>query len=158
MGVYLLYFGVVVGLLTVALRQARGRRRNVLLASAVTTLVLPVCITAVTIDANGAIWQGRYFLPFVVGILILCGTVIDDGHPAARGWLQVVAVLLLALAQGWSVSSVAADEARRSATHLGPDWVTLPPLALGVIVAVAWATLAGAAVRVQGPRQSSSRA
>ena len=158
MGVYLLYFGVVIGLLTAALRQARGRRRNVLLASAVTTLVLPVCITAVTIDSNGAIWQGRYFLPFVVGILILCGTAIDDDDPPARGWLQVPAVLLLAVAQGWSVSSVAADEARRSATHLGPDWVTLPPLALGVIVAVAWATLACAAVRVQGPRQSRSRA
>ena len=99
----------------------------VLLAAAAMTLVLPVCITAVTIDANGAIWQGRYFLPFVVGILILCGTVIDDGDHPSKRWLQVVVVLLLAVAQGWSVWRVAADEARRAATHLGPDWVTLPP-------------------------------
>ena len=150
LGVYLLYFGVVIGLLAVALRRARGRRRMVLLAAAAMTLVLPVCITAVTIDANGAIWQGRYFLPFVVGILILCGTVIDDGDHPSRGWLQVVVVLLLAVAQGWSVSSVAADEARRAATHFGPDWVTLPPLALGALVVVAWTTLAGAALRTSG--------
>lgn len=158
MGVYLLYFGVVIGMLTLALRQARGRRRNVLLAAAVTSLVLPVCITAVTVDATGAIWQGRYFLPFVVGILILCGIAIDDGNRPSHGRLRLGASLPLAAAHGWSVSSVAADEAGRTATHLGPEWVTLPPPALGVLVAVAWATVACAAFWVPGPRPSSRKA
>ena len=158
MGVYLLYFGVVIGLLAVAVRQAAGRPRTVLLTSIAMTLLIPVGITALTIDANGAIWQGRYFLPFVVGILILCGVVIDDADRPSRGRVRFIASLPVAAAQGWSVSSVAADEARRTATDLGPHWVTLPPLALGALVSVAWATLALAALRVPvpgpGPRDS----
>jgi hypothetical protein len=147
LGVYLLYFSVVLVMLALALRRAPARRRLVLLAAVLMTVALPVCITAVTVDANGAIWQGRYFLPFVVGILILAGTAIDDGlHPPA-GWLRASGVLLLAVSHGWSVASVAADETQRAATHLGPEWVTLPPIALGTLVLVAWALLTSAAVR-----------
>jgi hypothetical protein len=137
-----LYFSVIIAVLGVALLHANGRQRAVLVVVALMTLILPVCLTIATVDANGAIWQGRYFLPFVGGILVLSGTVIDEAEGSLSVGLEVAGAAMLALAQGWSVWNVATSESRRPASQLGPDWVTLPPLLLGLVVVLAWAVLA----------------
>lgn len=148
--VYALYFAVVVPFLAVALLVARGRRRAVLVTAIVATVALPLLLTVLTSASQGVIWQGRYTLPYVVGILILGGTVLDARGLRLTRRVLLPAATMISIAHAWSVWDVAVDESRRTTTYLGPDWVTLPPFVLGGMVLLAWLVL----LREVGPGEA----
>ena len=99
----------------------------------VVTLVLPAAITLATASSQGVIWQGRYQLPLVVGILLMCGLALDRGGSGRLAFdAAVVCTLVVTAAQAWSVVHVRVLEGARTDV-LGPDpaWATLHPVLLG---------------------------
>ena len=105
------------------------------------SLVLPVVASVAFMPSYGAIWQGRYELLFVIGILPLCGLVLDDAFaPGERDRLTATALVCLAVVQVVSVVVVMHRELGRTVSTEHSGWVH-PPL-----VAVAALALAGFAV------------
>lgn len=139
--VYAIVFLVVAGLLVAGLRAGRGRERLAVLAAVVLSLVVPASIGYLTSASQGPIWQGRYGLPLVVGILVMCGLALDrrTWAPVEGPRLVMLGLVLLALAHTWSVWHVAVEF----------DLVALRLLSALVMLA-AWVTF-GALVLRRGP-------
>jgi hypothetical protein len=64
----LILFGIAVG--------SRKQRFAILLLTAC-SLVIPVLIEASQLDTLGPTWQGRYTLPLIMGVPLLCGLALD---------------------------------------------------------------------------------
>jgi hypothetical protein len=141
--VYALYFAIVVPFISAAVLAARGRMRVVLLLATAVTVLLPLTITVMTADSQGVIWQGRYILPFVVGVPILCGLALDARSSRVSMRVLLPPAVMVAVAHTWSVWDVAIDETQRITTHVGPDWITLPPPFLGLMTLLGWLVLLG---------------
>lgn len=90
---YVALFGVVVALIVLVIR-ATGRR-GVLAVSVVVGawLLFPFLINGFTAPTAGLSWQGRYALPFVVGIPCFA-LFVRHAHPSAR-WERVMVVGLV---------------------------------------------------------------
>jgi hypothetical protein len=124
-------------------RDARSVR-----AVTVATLVIPVALSLVFMPPYGAIWQGRYELVYVVGILPMCGLLMDRrGFAPVEGRrLMVTALLFLAMAQVVSVVNVMHAELDRPESTEHSGWVHLPLafvallalLGSGVMSRMAW--------------------
>lgn len=131
--------------LVAAVMRARARYRAALIVMLTLVVVLPVLLTAATMEQQGVIWQGRYQLAWAVGIPVVAGAVLDrTGFLAGERDKPVFLVVgLLAIAHAMSVWGVALGETRRPVSADDPNWVTLPPLVLGTVcfvVAVSWAS------------------
>jgi hypothetical protein len=151
--VYLCGALVIGFLLVAAMVQSAGTRRLLVFALVLTALVLPIVMTLLTVESQGAIWQGRYQLPWATGILVVSGMQLDR-----RGFLRregvrpfLVAGALLALAHAWSVWGVAHREATHEVSSVDPSWVTLPPLVLAAGCLATWLTLFVLVVRDETP-------
>jgi hypothetical protein len=107
-------------------------------------------VSASTYSQLGAVWQGRYALPFAVGIPVVLAALSDragrrSGGPLAAALLTV----LLVLAHGVSIVDVYLDELRSSPLSGTERWLDVPAPGLVILVMVA-AVAAIAALR--GPR------
>ncbi len=76
------WLAALVALLVAAVVRGSWRERLALVGLAGASLVLPIVIHASQAKYVGIVWQGRYFLPAVVGIPLLAGFVLR-GRPAA---------------------------------------------------------------------------
>jgi hypothetical protein len=128
------------------------RERRVVDGLVLACLVLPVAASIVLMPSYGAIWQGRYELVFAIGILPVCGLVMDrrgfGRHEGDR--LTVTALLFLAIVHVASVVVVMHRELGRSVSTEQSGW-THPPLA--VVAALAFAgfvVLAGLSWQARG--------
>lgn len=133
-----LMVGLVLGvLLVMALRRGSGaRRRGVALALAVSVAV-PLVLSIATSGSQAAEWQGRYGLPYLVGIPLLAGLTIQDVRWRSRfGAVPMVSLglAMLGAAQVWSVLAVQRAELARPVSTGDPGWVHGP---LGVTAALA---------------------
>lgn len=96
--VYACYLAVGLFLLVLALRHGSRSRAALVLCAAASALV-PAAIVFATMDTFYAAWQGRYALPYSLGILVMAGVALER-HPARPGWrllLPGVALLSVAL-------------------------------------------------------------
>lgn len=153
-GVYLSYSLVLVLIVGVGVRRGDRRLRALLAAMLVVVVLMPIGITLLTVETQGLIWQGRYQLPWAVGVLLVAGISLDRSHflPRERGRVLVLAAALLALAQAWSIHGLAVDEGRRRVSIGDPGWVTLPPAVLATacfMVSCAWLSYVGRSPRSQ---------
>ncbi|WP_456826068.1 DUF2142 domain-containing protein [Cellulomonas sp. P5_E12] len=82
--VYFLVVSVVGALCALALAVGTWRERLVLVGLALACIVIPVVLHSTQAKYLGIVWQGRYFLPAVVGIPILAAFVLD-GSPDSPG-------------------------------------------------------------------------
>jgi hypothetical protein len=147
MGVYVLYLLAVVPFLVAGVRRTAGRERVAVLGAVALTILLPIGLTLATAASQGPIWQGRYQLPLVVGILLMCGLALDRRPPGRLAFdAAVVCALVVTAAQAWSVVHVRVLEGARTDV-LGPDpaWATLHPVLLAGL------TVAGGAVLAADP-------
>lgn len=145
-GVYAAMLLVLATFAVLALRRIALRSRTVLtlvLVLAVSYL-LPAYLTVRTYHQVGAAWQGRYGMPFTVGVLVLLGAVLDaPGRRAvARArMLAVAAVILTAVAVLWSQWHVVAVQRSDAVLVTDTRW-TVPHggvlVALVVVSAYAW--------------------
>jgi Predicted membrane protein (DUF2142) len=76
--VYLVWFMVVGALVLPALSVASTRLALLLLMLIVSTALLPIILQLPAAPEVGLIWQGRYLLPFAIGIPIVAGVVLAD--------------------------------------------------------------------------------
>lgn len=133
--VYAIFFLVVLAFLWVGARSAQRFERVAIIGSVVATIALPVLLTLATASSQGVIWQGRYQLPFVVGILVMCGICMDRRN---AGRLACDAALfgsaLIVIAHVWSVVGVAVIEANRTDVATNPSAIDAPLWTIGAIV------------------------
>jgi hypothetical protein len=88
------------GLLVAALVAGGARARAVLLGVVAVGLVLPVAAQVPQAGDIGLIWQGRYLLPFAVGLPLACALVAARRWPGGPGRAGGVVVAALLLAHG----------------------------------------------------------
>jgi hypothetical protein len=144
--VVLMIFG---GLVWQALRLGVGRERAVLAMTIALSLGLPLVLTAITYEGRGAMWQGRYGLPYSMGIVLLASHVLD-----VRGWvsrfrpgLLVIGSALLAISTAACFVKVLNRELARSVSSVDGAWHQ-PSVALLVAgTTVAWLLLHRACAR-----------
>ena len=98
-------------------------------------LGVQLAITAQTYSQLGPVWQGRYALPFVVGLPLLVGSWVDrlDGRAPREGLVAVVAALAVT-AHAVSVVHVLVGERRSSPLAGSPEWVSAPAAVVAVLV------------------------
>lgn len=88
--VYALWLAPLVLLLARAIRAGSRRERLAGSVALTVAILVPAAATAMTYQAVGVAWQGRYELPLLVGIVLLAGLVLDGGTDVPQGWLWVV--------------------------------------------------------------------
>lgn len=141
--VYLVFLLLLGWLLVVALRRGDRRIRLAVVAVVGLSVLIPFVITVMTLDEFGTSWQGRYVLPYLVGLALLVGAplAVRLADPARRLFL-VALVPLLAVGHAASVAGVLASE-RRDSPQSGTDaWSLAPPTAVLVLLVVAGVALA----------------
>lgn len=67
-------------LLIVAARLGGGRDRMLILAIALASLAVPLLLTLATYSRVGAVWQGRYTLPYSLGLPLVASLVLERKH------------------------------------------------------------------------------
>jgi hypothetical protein len=140
LGVYPLSF-FAIGLLVVGAARSGfpARVRRVVTALAVGTVVLPVLLSLAFMNSVGAIWQGRYILPWAIGILPLCGLALDDAGfaPNEGRRLAGLASVFLAISQVICPYHVQQLELERHASVIDASWWHAPATVLGGLMLVA---------------------
>src|SRR4051794_15077723 len=113
----------VIGLLVFAAwrRGAPERAARAVPWIVLVALVVPVALSLWFMPSLGAFWQGRYELPFVIGILPLCGLLLDRAGFAPQEGRRLVALSagFLAVVQVGSVVNVERMEQGRGGAGRG---------------------------------------
>lgn len=148
MGVYMLWLVLLVPLVAVGLRRARGHERWAVVVALAMTQAVPVLLTLATAESQGVIWQGRYELPLAVGIPVVCGLLCDRTAARRRSApLVYLGVAATVVAHGWSVAHVAHFERTREGyPQVATTWTDLPLWLLAAVAGAGAAVVGGRAV------------
>ena len=163
--VYMLW-AVPFGLLAVlALAVARRRQALTLLGVAAAAFAVPIVVHASQAATLGIIWQGRYVLPFAVGLPLIAGLVLADRH-ALPDRAVTRATTMSVLAVGVVHGAALLENLHRYVNGESGSWSKVdpgfwsPPMPLSVallliaLATAAWtATLLGA---LRAPREAVS--
>ncbi|RGD60140.1 DUF2142 domain-containing protein [Kitasatospora xanthocidica] len=143
----LLWCGVAVLLSLLALCYARLRDSLAVLGILAGIVVIPLVAQAMQAQKVGMIWQGRYLLPFAVGLPIVCAAICHERLPQGGfAWrrLMVLCSAVLALADFaafvWALRRMAVGTGGSffiSPAHWAPPFVGWQPCVLLYGVAVA---------------------
>jgi hypothetical protein len=122
-------------------RSGKGFRTAIVLSVAVTVL-LPVALTLATMGDRGVIWQGRYLLPFGVGVVLLSGFALARTNRGGVG-LRSIVPAALGLAAGVAACLV---KVRNDEVAYGTEsaWPTPPAYLLLILAVVALGAMAAA--------------
>lgn len=123
--------------------RGMGRRWWLILGGLVAVWIgTQIAITAATYSQFGSVWQGRYALPFAVGIPVLLTSQAERGGQRPPHRLLVAgAVLLVVLGHAVSIVNVFVNEASSSPLAHSAAWLRIPAWALAglvVLAAVLW--------------------
>lgn len=126
-----------VGLVTLAWRRGNRRERASVGASLLVAYGLPFAFTATTLSSLGAVWQGRYGLPYSVGVVLVAATVISGRHGATRPSGRVL--VPMAMAYGFAICAcllkIRHDELPFSEASRSGAWVPAPILIVALTAA-----------------------
>lgn len=135
---------LVVGLLFFAAwrRAVPARSRRAVLVIGIVSLLLPTFFALLFMSSLGAVWQGRYEIPYVIGIMPLCGLLLDDAGfaPVEGPRLASLSLVMLGIAQVVDVYHVQVMELGRAPSAADTSWFHPPSWATGLLMLVAWAT------------------
>ena len=120
-------------LLVAALRSGSRRGRVGLLVACAVSLLVPGVVTFTTLETYGTAWQGRYTLPYSVGVVLLAGLLLDRRRPRVRTDVLVGGGLLFVVAQVASPLLVVVREREFSPGVDNGSWVLVPPVLLGLL-------------------------
>lgn len=144
--VYACYVVLMLALFALGVRAARGRLRVTLFVTFALGSLVPYAIQFATFNSFAGVWQGRYALPFTVGIAVLAGLALDQAGQRVNPRLRFGGLLLFTTAQ--VVGPL--DVMRKSLAHPLADashWVHPPRVVLALALVAAAATLWWAATR-----------
>jgi hypothetical protein len=117
------------------LRRATTRERWSLGVSVGAAYAIPLAITVATVERYGTAWQGRYVLPFLLGVVVVGGTALRYSAPR-RLWPAVAAGVLLAVAHTVVVANTILIEHRLLVGTHTPLWaLDVHPAVVGVLAA-----------------------
>lgn len=146
--VYAIYILIIFSLVVTALIKGNWRERTALLGAVAVTLLLPLLISLLTMDTHGVIWQGRYGLPFSVGIPLMAGSVLSRVRLAPREEYRLVGIGcgLLGLAQTFAVATLVQTErnnppSRQDDVWLDPSIMVIVAIVMGAWLVLYWATM-----------------
>jgi hypothetical protein len=154
--VYVVWGLMVTALFVVAASRARRRHRTALMIGLAVSIAIPTAITLVTYSQLGPVWQGRYGMPYMLGVALLAGMGLDArGTRSPR--VGVVAAALTAMLIGHAVSilGVFGKEQRHSPLAGTDAWITVPPWTLLALVCLALVCWAGALLQFRPLRPPS---
>ena len=146
--VYGLYLIVFLTLVVAAYRVSSGRARAGLVMAALASAVVPAAVTFSTLETYGTAWQGRYTLPYAVGIVLVAGLLLDRAAPRGRTDVLVVGGAFYVTCQVVSPVLVAVHERSTSPGVDNGAWVLLPPIVLALLGVAGASALWWAAVRM----------
>jgi hypothetical protein len=130
-----------------AYRASRGTRdRRVVAGVVVASLLIPVAASLVLMPSYGSIWQGRYEIPFVIGLLPLCGLILDrfGFAPVEGGRLTLLVLSFMLVCHVVSVVSVMHAELGRVVSTRHSGWVHPSVAVVGLLAVAGFAILARA--------------
>jgi hypothetical protein len=115
------------------------RRSRALFWIVIASLVVPILLSAALMPSVGAVWQGRYELPFVIGILPVCGILLDEAGfaPAESGKLIAACAVMLTTVQIACVVNVEQLELQRPISSGDASWVHVSVWVVGAMMALA---------------------
>lgn len=137
-------FALVLGL---GFRHAGRPERRVLAGLCVAFVLVGMAVSLVSYDGNGWVWQGRYALPALAGVPMLCAWILQRVPGRLGGMLPAVIWTSFVGVQTWSLVHVARHELR--VLPAGFPW-TPPPVSL-----LLGAGLAAAALVLVGLRRAA---
>jgi hypothetical protein len=154
--VYPLVLVVLMALVAAGMVLADRRLRAVLIVAALVSVVVPFVLTVTTIRATGPIWQGRYGIPFHLGLMLLATLALDHRSVPRRVLVPIVgaAGTALAMAHVVSIVHVLHREMLTSPLAGSTDWWSAPTWVVAALASgtfVAW----GGALLVSTPGQSA---
>lgn len=143
LGVYVVVLALGATLLALALRWGTSRRpeRVTLAAVALASVVVPMGLTVLSFTQVGLSWQGRYGMPFSVGMILLLGAWLDRSDLPTRLWAVLAALAAVMLPVCHVAGAVRSATVFTSRTDLPASVWTAPPLFLLLLLASAAALL-----------------
>ena len=113
------------GFVYVSLRRVWSRQHTALLVALAIGTAVPLALSIPTIPEHGPMWQGRYGLPFTVGIAVIAGLILDRTRYDSRIGNALTNVLPLGLitAHAVSVEAVLRGELAQSPLAGDPSWI-----------------------------------
>jgi hypothetical protein len=151
---------VVIGFMAwAAWRRGPDRRRSRAVAwMIVIGLAVPIPVSLIYMPSVGAFWQGRYALPYFIGILPLCGLLMDEAAfaPAEGRRISRLCGVILALVNIGCVVHVETSELTRFVSVQDSGWVHPSPVILGAIMLAACLLAGVLGTRAFGGRHGSS--
>ena len=141
--VYVLVAVTGAALLGAGVAVASRRVRVAMLLVLIAAVGIPVLVTVPTIREAGAIWQGRYGLPFHLGLTLLAGTALD-ARPGGRTLVapRILGGVLLAAAHLVAVVAVLERERRTSALAGSGSWLEVPTWSVAALLLLGFAAWA----------------
>jgi len=144
LAVYVLVGLTVLAMLSAGLRAGTRRTRIVTTGTIGVAVALPTLFTYLTIDYSGPIWQGRYGLPFHMGVTLLAGFALDRSRRARAPGSSLTALLCMILTIANAVALVHVLNGERATSPLRDStvWLSAPAWVVVAMVAggfVAWA-------------------
>jgi hypothetical protein len=153
--VYACYVVLFVGTVVAALLAPTLRSKFSVLGTLAIAVLAPALIQVATYNTFGYVWQGRYALPYSLGIVLVAGAVLDRRGPdrvATR--VSVVVLLLYATAQVAGPVDVLRNETARLRLDGSSGWLQPSPYVLFVAALLAASLLWLGATRVR-PQESA---
>jgi hypothetical protein len=141
--VYPVVFFVFGAILTIALRRATVRARVILIATVSLSLAIPLMLTWATYAGRGSMWQGRYGLPFAIGIVLLSSFILDESQVSTK--YRAVSVNLgaavLCVATIACLIRIRDIELQRPASILDSAWAEPSRALITLVASFGWAAL-----------------
>lgn len=150
------------GLIVAGVGRSSGRLRWAILLGLLVSVLVPFVITLLTLESFGTAWQGRYGLPYALGLLLLAGLARDRGvadaaHRADIGPRLWGPGLVLYVAGSFlGPVAVLRSEGSTSPSAGSSAWPAPDPILLGLVVALAAAVMWMTVVRSVSPARPES--
>jgi len=145
--VYLLFLLVLAVALWLGWRDGSRRNRVATAVACVLGLLVPAVLVAATLSTWGGNWQGRYALPFLVGVPLLASWSAPArawAEPGRRRWVGLALVAAWVLANLLSVLHVRSSELGRAVSRDDSAWAHGPVLLTVALAVLGGLCLAGA--------------
>lgn len=152
--VYVLVGFCLTALVVAGFRRAAGPLRLTMTVTLALAVAVPVVFTLLTVQVTGPIWQGRYGLPYAMGLVLVAGRALDaTGSPLGVRRLAVaLGGVGIGLANVVSVLHVQGREIRTGPLAHSPELLRAPAWTLTALVVCAFAAWA-ASIRAGGSDQ-----
>lgn len=133
--VYAAYFFFLIALLAIGLVLASRRARLGMGLTVALSFLIPVLITAWTLDSFGVAWQGRYGMPLLIGVPVVAGICLSRLDGSLNRGLAGLGLVAWGVAQSAGPYGVMQDEIRNSPLAGTPEWMLETSPAVVALVA-----------------------